>query len=376
MMRHQIDDLKSRQDEIAYVKFFARVMHTEPHIKACCACIRDACLSNSINISESGKRLLPSFSEKIRKHFTNFVADAIAMFYMCGFVVYYIETREEMRLPRTLPLGSFTWGVERVNSREAVWPFTLKIRGIECAFDENKLHIFTRDVFSRNVVYSPMEGVVRILQHYISIHESIASSASNNEKANVLVSENIDIKDQTLNGIQMLDDARQYMMKGSTPLQQYDLGVRLAGARTDTVNLDREQALQQTNDRQKKIDLTSIPPNSLVTAVPMASPHVDSLKETYRQFVLACNAYFGIEVAPAGEDNEASGMKPTQNVRYICDMLQDLIQQAYAECFKLNSAQVLVQMSRPKLDVSNVADVKVLFECGIFTPHELKKNFS
>jgi hypothetical protein len=151
------------------------------------------------------------------------------MFYMCGFVVYYIETREEMRLPRTLPLGSFTWGVERVNSREAVWPFTLKIRGIECAFDENKLHIFTRDVFSRNVVYSPMEGVVRILQHYISIHESIASSASNNEKANVLVSENIDIKDQTLNGIQMLDDARQYLMKGSTPLQQYDLGVRLGG---------------------------------------------------------------------------------------------------------------------------------------------------
>jgi hypothetical protein len=33
-------------------------------------------------------------------------------------------------------------------------------------------------------------------------------------------------------------------------------------------------------------------------------------------------------------------------------------------------------MSRPKLDVSNVADIKVLFECGIFTPQELKKIFS
>jgi len=33
-------------------------------------------------------------------------------------------------------------------------------------------------------------------------------------------------------------------------------------------------------------------------------------------------------------------------------------------------------MSKPKLDVSNVADVKVLFECGIFTPQELKKIFS
>ena len=378
MIRHHIFDLKSRQDEIAYVKHFARVMHTEPHVRACCACIRDACLSNSIKICESGKRLQPDFSQKLRNHFTKFAADAISMFYMCGFVVYYIDTREGMRLPHTLPLGSFTWGVERVNSGEAIWPFCLKIRGIDCSFDERKLHIFSRDVFSRNVVYSPMEGVVRILDHYTSIHESIANSAFNNEKANVLVSENIDIKDQTLNGIQMLDDARQYMMSGSTPLQQYDLGVRLAGARTDTVNLDRELALKRSNDRQKRMDLTSIPPNSQVTAVAMASPHVESLKETYRQYVLACNAYFGIEVAPTSGDagNETPSMKASQQVRYMCDMLQDLIQQAYAECFKVDSAHVVVQMTRPKLDVTNVADVKVLFECGIFTPNELKKIFS
>jgi hypothetical protein len=376
MMRHQIFDVKTRQDESNYVKYFARVMHTEPHVKACCACVRDACLANSIKISESGKRLQPAFSEKMRNHFSKFAADAITMFYMCGFVVYYIDTREEMREPRTLPLGSFTWSVEREASKERIWPFALKVRGIECSFEEHRLHIFTRDVFSRNVMYSPMEGVVRILDHYIVIHESITNSAANNEKASVFVSENIDIKDQTLNGIQMLDDARTYMMKGSTPLQQYDLGVRLAGARTDTVNLDRESALQHTNDKQKKMHLTSIPPNSQVTAVPMASPHVESLKETYRQYVLACNAYFGVEVAPPSTESEAPGMKAGPSVRYMCDMLQDLIQQAYAECFKVDAAQVHVSMSRPKLDVSNVADVKVLFECGIFTPQELKKIFS
>lgn len=376
MSRHQIYNLKTRQDEIEYVKYFARVIQTEPHIKACCACIRDACLANSIKICESGKRLQPLFSDKISSHYSKFAADAITMFYMCGFVVYYIDTRDGMRLPRTLPLGSFTWCVERTSAKDAMWPFCLKVRGIDCNFDEHKLHIFTREVFSRNVLYSPMEGVVRILNLYISTHESIATSATNSEKVNVLVSENIDIKDQTLNGIQMLDDARQYMMKGSTPLQQYDLGVRLGGVRTDTANLDRECALQNTNNKQSKVDLTSIPPNSQVTAVPMPSPHVETLKETYRQFVLACNAYFGIEAAPASEDSEASGMKPTKNLSYMCGMLQELIQQAYAECFKLESSLVSVSLSGPKLDVSNVADVKVLFECGIFTPQELKKIFS
>jgi hypothetical protein len=59
----------------------------------------------------------------------------------------------------------------------------------------------------------------------------------------VLVSEKIDIKDQTLNGIQMFDDVRQYMVKGNTPFQKYEIGVRLSGARTDTVNLEREYTM-------------------------------------------------------------------------------------------------------------------------------------
>ena len=88
MNRHQIFDLKTRQDEITYVKYFAHVMHTEPHIKACCACIRDACLANSIKICESGKRLQPHFSDKIGSHYSKFAADAISMFYMCGFVLH------------------------------------------------------------------------------------------------------------------------------------------------------------------------------------------------------------------------------------------------------------------------------------------------
>ena len=367
---------QTRQEEIAHVKYLAHVMYTEPSIQSCCRCIRNGCLSKPIEIHESGKRLNPEFTQHVFHHFTKFASDAITMHHMCGFVAYYTEKRQGVCVPHTLPLGSFTWGVERLARDDAVWPFAVKIRGIDCSFDERRVHIFARDVLSRNVLYSPMDGIVQLLMNYTSIHESIANIITSGEKINVLVSEKIDIKDQTLNGIQMLDDARQYMMKGSTPLQQYDLGVRLAGARTDTVNLEREGALHRSNEHQKKIDLTSIPPNSQVTAVPMASPHVESLKETYRQYVLACNAYFGIEVAPPSGENDAPGMKASQHMRYMCDMLQELIQQAYAQCFEVDSAHVLVQMSRPKLDVSNVADVKVLFECGIFTPQELKKIFS
>ena len=223
-----------------------------------------------------------------------------------------------------------------------------------------------------------MEGIIRLLANYTSIQESITSNINNNEKVNVLVSEKIDIKDQTLNGIQMLDDARQYMIKGNTPLQQYDLGVRLTGVRTDTVNLAREDALQHTNEAQSKVLLTSIPPNSQVTTVAMNAPQMDVLKESYRQYTLACHEYFGVDVSPTDADTSteaAKTIRPSSNLQCMCEMLEELTRQAYGHCFKVPPQQVHVKFSRPKLDVQ-VADVKTLFECGIFTPQELKKRFS
>ena len=369
--------LKTRQDEIEYVKYLAHVMYTEPTIQSCYRHIRNGCLSNEIHIHESGKRLSPGFSENILPQFTKFASDAIRMHYMCGFVAYYTEKRDGVCTPHTLPLGSFTWRVERT-SNASVWPFTLKIRGIDCNFEEGRVHIFTLNVLSTNVLYSPMEGIVRLLTNYTSLQESITSNINNNEKVNVLVSEKIDIKDQTLNGIQMLDDARQYMIKGNTPLQQYDLGVRLTGVRTDTVNLARENALQHTNEAQSKVQLTSIPPNSQVTTVAMNTPPMDVLKESYRQYTQACHEYFGVDVSPADAESGTDAMKamrPSSNIQCMCEMLEELTKQAYAHCFKVPPQQVHVKFSRPKLDVQ-VADVKTLFECGIFTPQELKKRFS
>ena len=378
MQAHNRHHLKTRQDEIEYVKYLAHVMYTEPTIQSCYRHISNGCLSNEIHIHESGKRLAPGFTEHVMPHFTKFASDAIRMYYMCGFVAYYTEQRHGIRTPHTLPLGSFTWRVERTSANNNIWPFKVKVRGIECNFEEHQVHIFIRDVFSTNVMYSPMEGIIRLLTNYISIQDSITSNINNNEKVNVLVSEKIDIKDQTLNGIQMLDDARQYMIKGNTPLQQYDLGVRLTGLRTDTVNLARENALQHTNDAQNKVQLTSIPPNSQVTTVAMNTPQMDVLKESYRQYTLACHEYFGVDVSPTDADTStdaAKAIRPSSNVRCMCEMLEELTRQAYAHCFKTPPEQVHVKCSRPKMDVQ-VADVKTLFECGIFTPQELKKRFS
>jgi hypothetical protein len=223
-----------------------------------------------------------------------------------------------------------------------------------------------------------MHEVIQALTKYMMIQDSITNTLRNSEKVNVLISEKIDIKDQTLNGIQMLDDARLYMMKGSTPLQQYELGVRMAGPRTDTVNLERESVLKQTNQSQAKLELTSIPPNSQVTPVTVSTPQTDALKETYRQYVLQCYAYFGVDLSQntSSNDVDPSDSNECMNVTLVSQMLQELLREAYAACFKVEVDQVHVVLSSPKMQVRNVADIKTLWECGIFHGPELKKLFS
>jgi hypothetical protein len=376
---HGLGIHRTRQEEIVYVKFLASVMLTEPNVKFCCRQICNACLANPMNIYEGGKKLNPQLLQKLRYHFVKFASDAIAMHYMCGFVVYYIEKRNSIRLPHTLPLGSFTWSVERVPAENRTWPFAIRVKGIDCTFEERRVHVFSPDVPSRNVMYSPMERILLLLTNYKTVHDSFTYSIKNSEKVNVLVSEKIDVKDQTLNGIQMLDDARLYMMKGTTPLQQYELGVRLAGARTDTVNLEREHAMKQTNDMQAKVELTSIPPNSQVTALSSSTTSTDVLKELYTQYVHACYAYFGIPTSQRNSNSknaDSDASNETIKVTFISQMVQELLQEAYACCFRVDVEQVRVTLSSPNMEVRHVQDIKTLWECGIFSEAELKNLFS
>ena len=75
-------------------------------------------------------------------------------------------------------------------------------------------------------------------------------------------------------------------------------------------------------------------------------------------------------------DADPSDSNECMNVTLISQMLQELLREAYAVCFKLEVDQVHVVLSSPKMQVRNVADIKTLWECGIFPGGELKKLFS
>ena len=57
-------------------------------------------------------------------------------------------------------------------------------------------------------------------------------------------------------------------------------------------------------------------------------------------------------------------------------MVQELLQEAYAYCFKIEAEQVRVTLSSPIMEVRQIQDLKTLWESGIFSEAELKKLFS
>jgi hypothetical protein len=81
----------------------------------------------------------------------------------------------------------------------------------------------------------------------------------------------------------------------------------------------------------------------------MNNPHMETLKENYRQYVLACHAHFGVDIAPAASETDtdtANSIRPSSNVSFTCDMLEELLQ-VYARCFKVDPQKVLVKITRP-----------------------------
>jgi hypothetical protein len=63
-------------------------------------------------------------------------------------------------------------------------------------------------------------------------------------------------------------------------------------------------------------------------------------------------------------------------VLHVARVLEAFLPQVYTAAFKTTASVSCTLRLVNKLEVNSVADVKVLFECGIFTPQELKKIFS
>ena len=95
------------------LKDLSDVINCDPMIRGCISTLRSNCLKSELSCTESDKPLKAGLKKIICEHYAQFLNDAFDLIFACGFVPIYFKTIDNVKLPFTLPLGTFPWFVKR-----------------------------------------------------------------------------------------------------------------------------------------------------------------------------------------------------------------------------------------------------------------------
>jgi hypothetical protein len=372
----------SRQQQVQYVRDLARFVLTEPYMSFCINQVSNDCLTHPIQIRENNKQLQPQLKQLLEFHFSKFANASLYMMYMCGFVAYYLEKVNGVRLPHVLPLGSFTWSMQRIDTpTTAVWPFEVRIDGIDVSFDKRRVHIF--QCHNSPAVYSPLDAVFELYVMYKNCREATVVTSQRQATAQVLVTETVDLKDQTISGLQLLDETRRYAMCGSHPLAQTDVELRPEQYPEQNVTGMKETWIQRMNDEHPELRVGILPPNSQVTHLAAAPIDVVMLQEFFNQYIEGVLSFFNIQHRMSTGQFRVTSSQPNSNMKNqynnilaTSKRLEELLRDVYCNCFDVEPHKVSVTITpQKKLEVSSVQDLKILAEFNVFSTAQLRQMF-
>lgn len=373
---------KNKEQNIQYVRDLARFVTTEPYVTFCIKQISNDCLTHPLKISESGQTLKPRLQKMLQLHFVNFANSSLYMMYMCGFVAYYIKKVDGVPMPHLLPLGSFTWHMKRIdNAPNLVWPYEIKLDGIDVNFDSAKIHIFPFG--DSPAVYSPLDGVFELYSLYKQCRISMVENTECQRIANVVVTETVDLKDQTISGLQLLDETRRYAMSGLHPLAQTDVEIPSEQHQEFNVTGMKETWIQRINDEHPNVNFSSLPPNSQITQLNMPNMDVNIIQEFFNQYLEGVLSFFNIQHRMSTGQFRVTSTQPNSNMKNqynnilaVCRQLENLLSEVYSVCFDVDRSNVSFKLTpEKKLEVTSVADIKILAEHNIFSIAQLRTMF-
>jgi hypothetical protein len=170
-------------------------------------------------------------------HFARFLAGALEMMYACGFVVFVVRRRElrgkVVPVPVLLPLGAFTWRVQaagagargsagsagggrkRRGGEEGL--FYSEVTPTHPGVRAEELRVYSAGDAApgAEAMPSPLDGLLAEWAQ-VEAFDALARRADEwNATKHVWTSEKVDApRDQTTDGISLLDDFRRYIMSG------------------------------------------------------------------------------------------------------------------------------------------------------------------
>lgn len=360
-----------------------------PSIKSCINRLQHNVLGNYPVFLENGKELRESFLTKILPFFEKFVKDAIECCFVCGFVPYEIRTRNNVRVPFVLELGTFTWTTQVIkhatsSNHSAHLQYVVAARGANV--DVSKIYIYEHSTPSitnyKKSLISPMHDLFKKYCQLQQIYTALMMAYEWNAQKHIAVTEKVDFKEQTISGIQLLDQCRRYSLSGNSGPKDSQY-LRLRGRNNEDLTSVNDAHAYWVRDQfgHTKTDCTKLhilPPNTDLHELSTVSGLTADLKELQTQFDNDVHTFFD---APRSADvasskNTASSESLTRNsfisVLFMCRFLGALCEQAYAKCYDAKRISIHLE-PQARMEINDASELKVLFEHNVLGNFDRKK---
>ena len=367
----------------SYLKKLAYLTRSEALVSSCIRRIRNYCLIDGFKLQEKFQPLNIKFQLAIYDYFMEFLQSALELYFMCGFVPFVIRKKDGIAIPVALPPGTFTWIVEPApKTSHKIMQYKVNVVTGNVKEEDIIIYDILAPSAHKSELCSPIDALVEHHERLKQVLDSSVLIERHNAQKHILLSENVDLKEQTSNGIMLLDEFRRYTLSGWHPGAAHATAMRMRNAplshKFNNVNDASIAWVQSEFADDDSVRATVIPPNTTVTELQNIRRENDLEKERENWSNLV-HSFFDIpsQESKQGKVNaaEANLLSREQftNIRYICDILERLVEFAYKKCYDVKTPVLCKIDPQSRLSVNNTEDVKKLVEANMLEPADKSK---
>lgn len=378
-------------DRYDKLSMLTTMVRCDPCIHSCIKRICCDVIPSEVNIEENGKPLAPKFAQQIGGQWCSFLCSAVEMAYFCGFVVFTVKKQEGLKIPVILPLGSFVWSIEAVTktSKKRSYEESLLYRyKVTCTHPdviEDNLHIypFMQPVVDFNsVLPSPLDHLCKLYVNIVQIERKMDDVMKWNATKHITTSERVEIpRDNTTDGISLLDDFRRYVVSGEhTGISRQFM--TLNGKHQKHSNPNNANYMWITDQFGNESEMASskvhvLPPNTDIVELANLDLKINSreLSDSYQEQVYM---FFGMTMTDRVGNNAGSAQYASKseikNMFIMSKFCQRLSSFAYSVCYDVKMENIVVDLPIPSgMHIQSADDIKKLGESNILLPSDAMK---
>lgn len=384
----------ARQAEHHFVvkmSLLIQLVRKNPAVRSCIQRVFNEIVPSVVRVLENGKELTPALQRFLGPWLSHFLEHGLEMAYMCGFVVFVHKRQEGINVPVLLPLGSFTWSVEMVTSRtskrkrEHTCLYRYNVRPLHPEVKVEDLFVFNFQeptTLDANMLPSPMDSLLDFSTMMYHLTLQMQNVVEWNARKHITTSERVDVpKDQTTDGISLLDDFRRYLITGQhTGVNRMYMTMNgLDATMGKGANELASSWIQGTFKPAKQEPSTSVhvlPPNTDVLELASIDLKTNMLEiqELFQRQVIQ---FFHMTAQP---DINAQNKRPylqmseVKYMRHMSRFASYLLRFAYACVFDVSETRVEVELNNSSgLNIDSADDIKALHETNILLPSDRLK---